>query len=255
MKKIYLIAVIVAIVAGFATYFFAVQIKENSSIKDVEKVNVVVASTDIKRDTVLTEDMLLVVQIPVSSVTGGTVTNLNEIIGHVSLTDFTAGEQILASRVALVGAVAAAGNQNLSYQIEKGKYAYAIPIDELNSVLGFVREGDYVDIFQCVEGKTEILLEKVKIQRLGGYTVNLQKDQTGNEIMSYSQVVLFLTRAEIIKINNATLNGAQFKMALVPYEVGAGLANIPEDVSDVEISTNPPGIVTTTLPETTEAEE
>ena len=42
MKKIYLMAVIFAIIAGAATWLFATEIQKSTTIKDVEKASVVV---------------------------------------------------------------------------------------------------------------------------------------------------------------------------------------------------------------------
>ena len=57
MKKVYLIAVVFALVAGFATYMFAQGINEKTTIKDADTKKVYVALQDIPKDTEITEDM------------------------------------------------------------------------------------------------------------------------------------------------------------------------------------------------------
>ena len=54
MKKIYLIAAVIALVAGFATYFFAMELKTSKIVTGVDKATVLVAIQDIKEDTILT---------------------------------------------------------------------------------------------------------------------------------------------------------------------------------------------------------
>ena len=48
MKKVYLIAVIVAIIAGVATYMFATEINSKTKFKDAEMVTVLVPAADIE---------------------------------------------------------------------------------------------------------------------------------------------------------------------------------------------------------------
>lgn len=58
MKKVYLIAVVFALVAGFATYFFATEITKKTTIKDADMVSVYVPSEDIPANSKITPEML-----------------------------------------------------------------------------------------------------------------------------------------------------------------------------------------------------
>lgn len=251
MKKIYLVATIVAIIAGFATYFFAVEIKKNSSIKDVEKASVVISVMDIPADTILTADMLTVVSLPVTSVTGGTASNVNDVVGYMTLQPIATGEQLLASRLALVGMEGTkpvkGSNSRLSYKLEKGRYAYSISIDPNQGISGFLKEGDYIDIYQIgsgTDGITSLLLQNVRILKVSNYVANLAQS-IGTEITSYSELILDLSRDQLIKLSDAQSNSL-LKFALVPYAVGAGIADdLEEGMSEKEIVTNAPGIVVT----------
>ena len=244
MKIIYLAAIIFAIIGGYATYFFAMQIKENSSIKDVQKANVVIASKDIPANTILTADMLMVAKLPVTSVTGGTVTNIDDVIGYMTRQSIAYGEQLLLSRVAMVGKESSDQSNRLSYNLEKGRFAYCISVDNLQGMCGFLKEGDYIDIYEInaeTENKTTLLLQNVKIFRVSNYMANLAQ-QGGAEITNYSELVLDLNREEIVKLSDAQRSSA-LRFALVPYAVGAGIADdVVEDLSEKEISTNAPGI-------------
>ena len=245
MKRIYLIATVIAIIAGFATYIFAMQIKKDSSIKDVDKAYVVIAAKDIPANTILTADMLMVTNLPVTSVTGGTVTNIDDVIGYMTLQPIASGEQLLASRVAIIGKESSNITSRLSYKLEKGHFAYCISVDNLQGICGFLKEGDYIDIykFDSVNNKTERLLFNVKILRLSNYSANLAQ-AAGAEITSYSELVLDVTRDQLLTISDAQSGTLRF--ALVPYAVGAGIdGNLNESVSEKEISTNAAGIITT----------
>ena len=57
MKKVYLIAVIFALIAGFATYFFATEIDKKTTIKDADTVAVIVPVADMPKNSTITEEM------------------------------------------------------------------------------------------------------------------------------------------------------------------------------------------------------
>ena len=57
MKKVYLIAVIFAIIAGVATYMFATEINSKTKFKDAEMVTVLVPTADIEKNVEITADM------------------------------------------------------------------------------------------------------------------------------------------------------------------------------------------------------
>lgn len=254
MKRVYLFATIFAIVAGLATYLFATEIKKNSSIKDVDKATVVVAINEIPANTILTADMLQVVKLPVTSVTGGTVANVEDVIGMMTRQSIAQGEQLLLSRLAVVGHESTDSRKRLSYNLEKGRYAYCISVDNLQGICGFLKEGDCVDIYYIspeTDNKTTLLLSNVKILRLSNYTANLAQ-QAGAEITSYSELVLDVNRDQLLTISDAQ-RSSTLRFALVPYVVSEGIADdVVEDFSEKEIVTNAPGIVVT-LPSTAAA--
>ena len=50
MKKVYLIAVIFAIIAGVATYMFATEIDKKTTFKDADMVTVLIPTADIDKN-------------------------------------------------------------------------------------------------------------------------------------------------------------------------------------------------------------
>ena len=57
MKKVYLIAVIFAIIAGVATYMFATEIDKKTTFKDADMVTVLIPTADIDKNVEITADM------------------------------------------------------------------------------------------------------------------------------------------------------------------------------------------------------
>ena len=54
MKKVYLIAVIFAIIAGVATYMFATEIDKKTTFKDADMVTVLIPTADIDKNVEIT---------------------------------------------------------------------------------------------------------------------------------------------------------------------------------------------------------
>ena len=84
MKKIYLIAMVIALAAGLATYFFANELKTSKIVTGVNEATVVIALEDIDENTILTADMFQAVKLPQTSVSFGTVADVNDVIGYMT---------------------------------------------------------------------------------------------------------------------------------------------------------------------------
>jgi pilus assembly protein CpaB len=132
MKKIYILALVVALLAGFATFYFADKIDEKSNINNAPTSSVVVALIDIPANTVITEEMVALKKYTTVSVTPGTATTLEEVLGKAPKYPIVAGEQVVLSKVMTVGSSDSTGS--LSFQLEEGKYAYTITVDTVTGV-------------------------------------------------------------------------------------------------------------------------
>ena len=63
MKKVYLIAVIFAIIAGVATYMFATEIDKKTTFKDADMVTVLIPTADIDKNVEITADMVIILKL------------------------------------------------------------------------------------------------------------------------------------------------------------------------------------------------
>ncbi len=247
MKKIYLIAVVIALAAGLATYFFANELKTSKIVTGVNEASVLIALEDIDENTVLTEDMFQVIKLPETAVSYGTVSNTQDIIGYMSLGKILKGEQLMAGKIVPVGEQTAKGR--LSYQLENGIYAYTIEISAENSLGYFIKEGDRVNIYDSIASAKPVL-ENITVLKIGDYAANLQQD-SGVEITSYTLMTLALTREQISKFLDIE---SSYRIALVSYVEAYSLADdiekadIPEERKPEpqtnygmgEITTSPP---------------
>lgn len=238
MKKIYLFAVIFALITGFATYFFVNNLKHNSNVTGVEEANVVVALQDIEPDTVVKPEMFRTVKLPVTSITYGTLVNISDVEGYVATEKIFKGEQVLASKLTLIDkdkdGLEYNGEYRLSYHLEKGNYAYTLRINDSDAVAHFIRRGDYVNVYfnsnAVPQPKEKPILRNIKVLEIGTYS-DYKASTTGVETASYTLVTLSLKEDQIKKIldyENELDDGRHFALALVPYSEGAGLTTLPE---------------------------
>lgn len=226
MKKIYLIAVVIALAAGVATYFFANELKTSSIVTGVDDASVVVAIEDIEKDTILTEDMFQVIKLPVTAVSFGTVCNPKDIIGYMTTEKIYAGEQLMARKITTVGD--GEFKNRLSYELSNGMYGYSIGVSTENAVSHFLKEYDYINIYKKdVIMSAEPILKNVQVIRISDYTSNVQQE-AGVEIMSYSIITLALTKEQIKVLMELEYTGANtsdyFRIVLVSHVESQGIA-------------------------------
>lgn len=245
MKKIYLIAAVIALAAGVATYFFATELKSSKVVTGVDKATVVIAVQDIEKDTVLTEDMFQEKELPVTAVSYGTVCNIKDVVGYMATDNILAGEQLMVRKIALVGD-AEASDGRLSYQLESGMYAYTISVEIDNAVAYFIKDGDRINIYNDMVVPATLVLENVPVLKIGDYPAYVLQN-IGTEIQSYVVVTVALTKEQIIKmleldITDDKPENSPFRIVLVSYAEGHGIADelnavsVPEERSQVPVT-------------------
>ena len=236
MRKIYLFAVIFALIAGFATYFFVNSLQHNSAVTGVKEADVLIAVEDIEKDTIVIPEMFQVTRLPVSSITYGTLVNPQEVIGYMATETIRKGEQVLASKLTDLRegdtGLESNGEYRLSYHLGDGKYAYTISVGETNSVACFLRSGDYIHIYDRMadEAKNPVL-KNIPVLFVGTYS-DQKMVKSGVETTSYTLLTLSLTEQQIETLMKM---GENIRIVLVPYAEGASLTTVTtEPVTDEE---------------------
>lgn len=254
MKKIYLIAMVIALAAGLATYFFANELKTSKIVTGVNEATVLIALEDIDENTILTADMFQTVKLPQTAVSFGTVGEINDIIGYMSTDRILRGEQLMAGNIIPVGSDKAKGR--LSYELADGKYAYSVIIGIENAVSYFIKENDKINIYDQMS-PDKPLLEKVRVLKISDYPSNIQQD-AGVEITSFSVMTLELDKKQIAKmmtVDTPDANDGRFRAVLVSYaeayELADDIANadVPEDQPEEPQTNLGMGEITTAPPE------
>ena len=249
MKKIYLIAMVIALAAGLATYFFANELKTSKIVTGVNEATVLIALEDIDENTILTADMFQTVKLPQTAVSFGTVADVNDVIGYMTSVKILRGEQLMTGKLVPVGTDKA--KDRLSYELTDGMYAYTVEIGIQNSLGYFIKEGDKINIYDSRVPSAKPVLENIPVLKIGDYTANSQQ-AAGVEISTYTVMTMGLTQAQIAKF--LAVEGS-YRVSLVPYVEAYDLvddiaaADVPEDQPEEPQTNLGMGEITTAPPE------
>lgn len=170
------ILVAVAIVIGAIavlianSYFSGVERSQERAAEEQRLARIVVANQDMAFGTPLGVQNLRLANWPANSVPVGAYTTIEQATqgGRVATRPMVIGEPVLASKVS-----GADGRATLATNLPRGKLAYAIPINDVSGVGGFVRPGDLVDVLltRQIPGDgaggndkmTDVVLEAVRV--------------------------------------------------------------------------------------------
>ncbi|MCF0135931.1 MAG: Flp pilus assembly protein CpaB [Lachnospiraceae bacterium] len=140
MKKMYILALISALICGFLLYSFLTGLKTESQTIDIERTEVLVAAEDIEPYADLTPAMFKTTMVPMEGLHPQAVTSFEQITGKKSSCSFLAGELILLSKFGEdVEGYA-------SYQIPEGMRVMTISVGSVSGLDQHLTPGDLVDV-------------------------------------------------------------------------------------------------------------
>ena len=205
MKKIYIIAIVLAIVTGITSFIFFLTIMNNST---EDYVNVVVGAKQIEMGTVLTNDMLVIKRIPAKGAHPDAAHSISEVSGCFTVGPIEKDEQILVSNLSK----SATNTGILSYSIPVGMRAISIQVDNVSSISNLISPGNRVDIIATLDlvgsdGKTKvsttfILLQNVEVLAVGNITNGNLPANTQYQTMTFA-----IAPNDVLKLINADVNG------------------------------------------------
>lgn len=166
------VALVLALIAVFLanTYFSGVEQRQQRVAEEQKLSRIVVASQNLGFGTPLSLQNLRLVNWPANSVPMGAFTSIPAALkdNRVALRPIVTGEPVLASKVS-----GSDGRATLSANLPLGKLAFAVPINDVSGVGGFVRPGDRVDVLltRPIPGEgtssndkmTDVVLEAVPV--------------------------------------------------------------------------------------------
>ena len=106
-----------------------------------QNVSVVVAKTSIPERTLIREEMVNLVTIPINKVPAGAFSRTSDLVGRPTRVPISAGETVTAKKV-----FANILDMGLSGRIPPECRAITVGISDITGVAGFAQPGDYVDV-------------------------------------------------------------------------------------------------------------
>lgn len=238
MKKIYIIAVVAALLSSVLIYGFlsSYDKKNGDGSVNYETEKVVVALTDIPANTTVTDKMVKEVDMPVDGIHPKAARQRADVVGSVAKDDIVADEQLITSKFVS----SKNGGASLSYQVAEGKRAMSVEVDHDTGVAGYIEAGDLVDVIAVVDGSpvqkvgtedrqnmevkgkvTSVIAEAVKVLRVGdeGYTTTPLDIYTSLTLeLSPKQCAKLATAKEMGKVsislryknNNRVIHGGPY---------------------------------------------
>lgn len=155
-KLILISGVVLGIVAIVMTKMYldqqqqAVQEKAQKAIANMQanQAAVLVSKQDIPEGAVIDAEMLETAVVPNQFIQPQAVTSLDRIAGMITIAPISKGEQISLSKLT---SNKRSGGGDLSGVTPSGKRAISIVVDNIASLSGMIKPGDYVDVLATIQ--------------------------------------------------------------------------------------------------------
>ena len=221
MKKIYLIAAVLAIACGVLVYTYfsglearVVEAEKEHAVPAVEMTNVVTAAVDIPPLTEITEEMISIERWPAEYIGEDVATSVDDVAGLQADGTIVKGQMIMKTGVGTLDEVV----PSLSARVPEGMQAMTIGVDVSSGVGGYVENGDCINILGFIPGnedegipdKTVIGIDGAEVLQVGN------KGFTGEDGAIYTSLTLALSEAQTVKVFEL-MNTANIYFTLNPF--------------------------------------
>ena len=173
-KLILIIGVVLGIIAVFLIKVYLDQQRNYIAEQEKQKVQkmqenltpVLVAKKDIAKGSSIESDSLAVEMTPKQSVQPQAVTSLDRISGMTTLIPISKGEQITLNKLIWPREASGGGSASgtLAMVTPVGKRAITISVDNIASLAGMIKGGDYVDVIAMIAVPVETAEKKQAVQ-------------------------------------------------------------------------------------------
>lgn len=183
----FIIALAFAVIAVILVYVYIRNIQEGAGPEEIEMARVVRATADIPPRTTITEHMLEEIEVPADIVTMDTVTELEEILGQVSMGPIYE-QQILMSQMFREETAL----EDLSRMLQEGQRAVTVGVTEVSGIGGNIQPGDNVDVLVTILSNDEVgvpstftILRNIDVMAVG-QDIGFEEDEMGGTQVSKS---------------------------------------------------------------------
>ena len=219
MKKIYIIAVFLAIVTAIAAYSFGKSLEAEAKPPEVLTASVVVTTTEIGEGVFITPEMVQLKAVPIEYAAAGAATALRDVVGKVNKYRCMANQQVTLDQLGSVEDASITEGGRLSYTLNAGMRAMTVYTTEITGVAGYVNPGDRVDIVCTINvpGVDELgnaistptsmmLLENVNVLETGIITAKLAEGEEAEQTV-YTSLTIEVEPADAVRIQYAVSYG------------------------------------------------
>lgn len=139
MKKMYLLAIVSALICGILTFVFLGSVSRDAEGAGLQK-EVLVVAKDIPAYKAVTEDMFVKKKLPAKGLCDDVVTDFEQIKGKKSSCNYVVGETLVLSKF----------SSNLeeyaSYNVPSGMRVMTVPVESTSGLAQSLTKGDLVDV-------------------------------------------------------------------------------------------------------------
>jgi pilus assembly protein CpaB len=201
VKKIapLIVALILGGIAAKMAFDF-VQKRQNGTLTEVKRPQVVVAKHGIEAGAVLTEDDLALGEVSPDAVTDNVFTTTQQLVGRVTMVPVIQGQVIAATLLAPRGM-----GPGLQAAVPIGMRAATFEINEMTGVAGYIVPGCHVDVVQTLKDeKTGLPLARTLVQNVKVTAVGMRHSPQDGDGGGRS-VTLLVTpaQAELLELASA----------------------------------------------------
>ncbi|MEQ8156625.1 MAG: Flp pilus assembly protein CpaB [Clostridiaceae bacterium] len=198
-KYILIVAFVMAIITTILFRQYVVGL--DKKYKEAQNIiSIVVPKVDIKKNQLITKDMLEMKDFSAGSIHAQALKNIEDVAGKYAVTDLKAGEMLFASRFT----DQFTESQDITRKIKAGYRAIAIEVSDKKAVGKLIQPEDYVDVVSTVDKQTSIILQNVRVLAVGKSLTEVSASSTDeNTSYDYGTVTLELTPEDAVKIVNA----------------------------------------------------
>ena len=133
---------------------------------------VLLAKRDIPAQAEITRNDIAIEEIPVKYIQPGALASLDKVIGQIASTPITAREQILKTKLLPADKI----GKSLSEIMPEGKRAVTVVVDNIASLAGLLKPGDYVDVFALIFPPPNIKWPEAGAQKTTSRLISLFQD-------------------------------------------------------------------------------
>lgn len=234
-RKYWTLAIICGVLAAGLFYLYIQDVKQQYRPDDL--ITVIKARTDVKRDSIVTEEMLQAIELPGKYAHPDAVQKRQDIVGKIAGSDISAGEIILKQKLVEQDN----STDRMAYRVPQSKRAVAIGIDSISGVAGYIKEGDRVDVFATLdvadssgsreeETYTVLTLQNIEVLAVGSSFGQSGGDEGGKTLtlaVSPEEASSLILASERGAVRMALRSPVDHTLTTVPPLQLPGLVNPP----------------------------